>query len=222
MSALAQSSGSTTLPNLFADNSGEESDDDDDACIKIPRITPIRSAILSPVSRNQGWPSAAEGPTTRGQGHYDRDISGDAIHRDFFPFSHGPYYVTYPKGGFASDCKFSREEWDAPYQPTLVVLMKDCSLLSDDVAWGRTSCLIQGSAPLSLWLSSSDGAFAKAKAKGKEQKKKIKLLTKNLDQMDAEVACLSTALNQATVLEAEKDMDILWLKASPREFVSFF
>nr|GEZ51611.1 hypothetical protein [Tanacetum cinerariifolium] len=54
-------------------------------------------------------------------------------------------------------------------------------------------------------LSSSDAAFVKAKAKGKDQKKKIKSLSKNLDQLTTEVVCLFAALNQATVLEAKSD-----------------
>ncbi|GKF22346.1 hypothetical protein Tco_0074668, partial [Tanacetum coccineum] len=40
-SAMAQSSRSTTRPNLFAADSDEESDDDEDACVEIPIITPI-------------------------------------------------------------------------------------------------------------------------------------------------------------------------------------
>ncbi|GKD41931.1 hypothetical protein Tco_1266576 [Tanacetum coccineum] len=48
-----------------------------------------------------------------------------------------------------------------------------------------------------------------SKAKGKERKKKIKSLTKSLDNLHTEVARLSTALNQATVLEAKKDEEIL-------------
>ncbi|GJR72879.1 hypothetical protein Tco_0085244 [Tanacetum coccineum] len=72
-------------------------------------------------------------------------------------------------------------------------------------------------AGLSGNLSSSDVAFAKSKAKGKERKKKIKSLTKSLDQLNAEVTHLSTALNQAIVPEAEKDEEILRLKAIPPE-----
>ncbi|GJZ20285.1 hypothetical protein Tco_0556875 [Tanacetum coccineum] len=77
-------------------------------------------------------------------------------------------------------------------------------------------------AGLSDKLSSSDAAFAKSKAKGKERKNKIKSLTKNLDQLNAEVTRLFTALNQATVPEAEKEEEILRLKATPLEFASFF
>ncbi|GKC95296.1 hypothetical protein Tco_1160738 [Tanacetum coccineum] len=44
-----------------------------------------------------------------------RDVSGDAIHTDFFPFSIGPYYATYPEDGVAGNFKLTREEWDAPY-----------------------------------------------------------------------------------------------------------
>ncbi|GJY48277.1 hypothetical protein Tco_0438233 [Tanacetum coccineum] len=55
----------------------------------------------------------------------DTDFSGDAIHTDFFPFSAGPYYATYPKGGVAGNCEFTREVWDALYQPTFGVLTKE-------------------------------------------------------------------------------------------------
>ncbi|GKF22127.1 hypothetical protein Tco_0074449, partial [Tanacetum coccineum] len=54
-----------------------------------------------------------------------KDVSGDAIHMDFFPFSAGPYYATYPKGGVAVNYEFTREEWDAPYRPTFGVLTKE-------------------------------------------------------------------------------------------------
>ncbi|GKD73301.1 hypothetical protein Tco_1331583, partial [Tanacetum coccineum] len=54
-----------------------------------------------------------------------KDVSGDAIHMDFFPFSIGPYYATYPKGGVAGNYEFTREEWDAPYRPTFGVLTKE-------------------------------------------------------------------------------------------------
>ncbi|GJV04457.1 hypothetical protein Tco_1338026 [Tanacetum coccineum] len=301
-SALAQSSDSTTRPNLFADNSGKESDDDDDdACVEIPLITPIHSAAVTSVSRNHGRASTAAGPSTRdswgkgimtdatvasseGTSHPRslsdaapsfRDISGDAIHKDFFPFSPGPYYATYPEGGVAGNCEFSREERDAPHLPTLTVLTKEvfkdpfvcqtvvdqfptpgemvriealtsnqltakmsvlhCLMMShggellDRLKSLQERCVVfQGLktqvsdfqkwfADLNDKLASSDGAFAKAKAKGKERKKKIKSHTKNLDQLNAEVACLSAALNQAIVLKAEKDEEILRLKASHSE-----
>ncbi|GJY03196.1 hypothetical protein Tco_0361348 [Tanacetum coccineum] len=50
-----------------------------------------------------------------------KNVSGDAIHTDFFPFSDGPSYATYPEGGVSGNCKFTREEWDAPYRPTFGV-----------------------------------------------------------------------------------------------------
>ncbi|GJU47285.1 hypothetical protein Tco_1204551 [Tanacetum coccineum] len=64
-------------------------------------------------------------------------------------------------------------------------------------------------------LSSYDASFAKSKAKGKERKKKIKSLTKSLDNLHTEVSHLSADLNRATVLEAEKDEEILCLKDTP-------
>ncbi|GKB64300.1 hypothetical protein Tco_0920486, partial [Tanacetum coccineum] len=71
-------------------------------------------------------------------------------------------------------------------------------------------------------LSSSDASFAKSKAKGKERKKKIKSLTKSIHNLHTEVAHLFVALNQATILEAERDGEILRLKTPPLEFSSFF
>ncbi|GJV88911.1 hypothetical protein Tco_1532849 [Tanacetum coccineum] len=71
-------------------------------------------------------------------------------------------------------------------------------------------------------LATSDASFAKSKAKGKERKKKIKSLSKSLDNLHSEVARLSTALNQATILEAERDEEILRLKATPPKSSSFF
>ncbi|GKA31092.1 hypothetical protein Tco_0717397, partial [Tanacetum coccineum] len=71
-------------------------------------------------------------------------------------------------------------------------------------------------------LSSSDASFTKSKATGKEWKRKIKSFTKSLDNLHVEVACLSADLNQATILEAGKDKEILRLKAPPLGFASFF
>ncbi|GJV13872.1 hypothetical protein Tco_1355413 [Tanacetum coccineum] len=138
-SALDQSSSSTTRPSLFVGDFDDESDGDDDACVEIPLVTLIRSAAMIPSSENQGGSSAAptaEGPSTRdsrGKGIMVddadapsvgvsrprpssspvpsfRDVFEDAIHVDFFPFSAGPYYVTYPEGGVARNYEFTREE----------------------------------------------------------------------------------------------------------------
>ncbi|GKB64140.1 hypothetical protein Tco_0920326 [Tanacetum coccineum] len=71
-------------------------------------------------------------------------------------------------------------------------------------------------------LSSFNATFVKSKDKGKDRKKKIKSLSKNLEHLTTEVARLYSALNQATVLEAERDAEILHLRASPSEFASLF
>ncbi|GJR71583.1 reverse transcriptase domain-containing protein [Tanacetum coccineum] len=99
------------------------SNDDDGACYEIPIVTPICSAVMIPSSRNQGGGSASpatEGPNTQyswgkdimtnvdaapsvgascprassGPASSFRDVSKDAIHIEFFPFSPGPYYAT--------------------------------------------------------------------------------------------------------------------------------
>ncbi|GKB44314.1 hypothetical protein Tco_0889256 [Tanacetum coccineum] len=149
-SALAQSFGSTTHPSMFVGDD-DESDDDDDACVEIPLVTPLRSAAMIPSSGNEGRSSAAptaEGSNPQGKGVMVddvvassagasrsrpssgpapsfRNVSGDAIHTNFFPFSVGLYYATYPMDGVARNCEFTREEWDAPYRPTFRVLPKE-------------------------------------------------------------------------------------------------
>nr|GEW16712.1 hypothetical protein [Tanacetum cinerariifolium] len=148
MSALAQSSGSTTCPNLFGKNSDDESDDND-ACVEILLVTPIYFAAVIPssgtrvgvlmlsllmvrvpegiitdaaiaLSVDASHPRPSSSPASS-----FRDISGDAIHRDFFLFCYGPYNATYPKGGVAGNCEFDHEEWNASHQPTLSVLTKE-------------------------------------------------------------------------------------------------
>ncbi|GJW00678.1 hypothetical protein Tco_1555929 [Tanacetum coccineum] len=212
-STMAQVSSSTTRPNLFADDSDAECDDDNDSCYEILLVTPIHSATVIPSSGNQDGGSAspnAEGPNTRdsrgksiitdadvappacasrprsssGPASSFRDVSGDTIHREFFPFSPGPYYATYHEGGIAENFCFS--------------LIRQVTGLNDK-------------------LSASDAAFIKSKAKVKERKKKIKSLTKSLDNLHAEVARLLADLNQATILEAKRDEEILCLKATPPE-----
>ncbi|GKC45016.1 hypothetical protein Tco_1062738 [Tanacetum coccineum] len=251
-SAMAQSSGSTTRPNLFADDSGAECDDDDDACFEILIITLICYAAMIPSLRNQGGGSAApaaEDPNSREKGIMTdaavappvgasrprpsfgpaslfRDIPGDAIHIDFFSFSPdlSPMIATYLVSGVARKLWFSREEVNCRNSRVLNCLMECCRMGGESLA--RYRDLIQSHheyvAGLNDKLSSSDAAFAKSKSKGNERKKKIKSLTKSLDNLHVEVACLSADLNWATILEAEKDEEILHLKATPSEFASFF
>ncbi|GKA45602.1 hypothetical protein Tco_0738398, partial [Tanacetum coccineum] len=282
-SSLDQSFGSTTLPSLFMDNSDDGSDDDDDSCVKIPLVTPIRSATVIPSSGNQGGSSAAptaEGPNTRdsrgkgimaddaaapsigvsrprpssGPAHSFRDVSGDAIHADssfFLPvlimplilkvfptpeemvwveslsndqltskmsvlhcmmMSHGGELLTRYRGLNQSHHEYvlladSRLKGYEEKVASLTGLELQVSTLKKQVS------------RLNDKLSSSDASFAKSKAKGKERKKKIKSLTKSLDNLHAEVARLSADLNRATVLEAEKDEEILHLKATPPDRV---
>ncbi|GKA18644.1 hypothetical protein Tco_0698559 [Tanacetum coccineum] len=278
-STLAQSSGSTTCPSLFVGDYDDESDGDDDACVEIPLVTPLRSAAVIPSSGNHGRSSTApavEGPNirdSRGKGIMAddaaapfvgvsrprpssspvpsfRDVFGDAIHEDFFPFSAGPNYAIYPQDGIAGNCEFTHEEWDALYRPTFGVLTKEVfkdpaiyktmvdqfptpgemvrvEALFEDQLTAKMSvlhCMMMSHGGELLaryrgllqshheYVQSADsrlkGYEEKSKAKGKERKKKIKSLTKSLDNLHAEVA--------------EKDEEILRLKTTPLEFSSFF
>ncbi|GJU71000.1 retrovirus-related pol polyprotein from transposon TNT 1-94 [Tanacetum coccineum] len=211
--------------------------------IEILLVTPIRSADVIPSSGNQGRGSAtpaAKGlraQDSRGKGIMTdaaaassagvsrpqpsygpassfRDISEDAIHIDFFPFiSWALLFFKDP-----SVCKIVVDQFPTPRE------MVQIEALSSDQLTAKMSVsgLQRQVAGLNDKLSSSDVAFKKSKAKGKERKKKIKSLTKSLDNLHAEVACLSINLYQATVLEAERDDEILHLKATPLEFASYF
>ncbi|GKB78129.1 hypothetical protein Tco_0945024, partial [Tanacetum coccineum] len=227
------------------------SDDDDDACVEIPLVlTPEGKGIMADDTAAQSVGVSRPRPSS-GPALSFRDVFGDAIHADFFPFFASPYYATYLEGGIAGNYEFTREEWDAPYRPTFRVLTKEvfkdpaiyktmvdqfltpgemvrveslsddqlckdeCATLYDDVAWWlkgyeekvasltglelQVSTLKKRVSGLNDKLSSSDASFANFKAKGKERKKKIKSLTKSLDNLHAEVARLSVALNRGLI-----------------------
>ncbi|GJY91708.1 hypothetical protein Tco_0507490 [Tanacetum coccineum] len=249
-SALAQSSGSTMFPSLFVgDDDESDDDDDDDACVEILLVTPLRSADVIPSLGNQGGSSitpAAEGSNTRdsrgkgvmvdddvapstgvsrprlssGPAPSFRDVSGDAIHTDFFPFSAGPYYATYLEDGVAGNCfkdpvvcKTIVDQFPTPGEMVWV------ESLSDDQLTAKMSvlhCMMtsHGGELLTRYRglnrshheyvlladSRLKGYEEKSKAKGKERKKKIKSLTKSMDNLHAEVACLFADLNRATGL----------------------
>ncbi|GJZ41922.1 hypothetical protein Tco_0588808, partial [Tanacetum coccineum] len=217
-SALAQSFGSTTRPSLFVGDDDESDDDDDDAYVEIPLGTPLRSAGKGVMVDDATAPSAsASRPrlSSRPAPSF-RNVFGDAIHTDFFPFSAGPYYATYPKDGVAGNCEFTQEEWDAPNWPTFGVMTKEvfkdpavCKTIEEKVASltgleHQVSALKKQVSSLNDKLSSSNASFAKSKEKGKERKKKIRSLTKSVDNFHSKVAHLSTALNQATFLASDE------------------
>ncbi|GKG29570.1 hypothetical protein Tco_0419468, partial [Tanacetum coccineum] len=109
-------------------NSDDESDGDDDACVEILLVTPLRFVVVIPPLGNQGRllkaltlkgiivddAAAPSGGVSRLRSSFGptpsfRDVSGNAIHIDFFPFSTGPYYATYPEDGVVGNCEFTRE-----------------------------------------------------------------------------------------------------------------
>ncbi|GJZ18882.1 ribonuclease H-like domain-containing protein [Tanacetum coccineum] len=262
-SALAESSGSTTRPSLFVGDSDDESDGDDDACVEILLVTPLRYAVVIPSSGNQdsrgkgimaddaAAPSVGVSRPRPSSGPIPsfRDVSGDAIHTDFFPFSAGPYYATYPQDDVAGNCEFNREEWDAPYRPTFGVLTKEvfkdptvCKTVVDQFPTPgemvRVEALSEDQLTTNMsvlhYMMMSHGGELLARYRSLLQshhdvypeepgeEEKIKSLTKSLYNLHAEVARLSATLNQATMFEAEKDEEILRLKITPSEFASFF
>nr|GEY11921.1 retrotransposon protein, putative, unclassified [Tanacetum cinerariifolium] len=169
-STTAHYFGSSVRTTLFDDNESddEESEYDDDACYEIPIITPIHSAATIPAGGNQGGgstPSVAEGPSNRGKAVMDdvvdtsirsvghsqaftsstpvsRDLIGDAIDRDFFPFPPDPYYARYPEDSVdVGSYEVSREEWEGPHQPTLSILTKEMFKDPDELGYEGVSSI---------------------------------------------------------------------------------
>ncbi|GJY99852.1 hypothetical protein Tco_0517282 [Tanacetum coccineum] len=148
--ALAQSSDSTTRPSLFVGDDDESDDDDDDACVEILLVTPLPSADVILSSGNQSGSYAA--PTAEvimvddvvapsagasrsrpssGPAPLFKDVSCDAIHTDFFPFSAGPYYVTYPMTEVFKDpavCKTIVDQFPTPGEMVRVESFSDDQL----------------------------------------------------------------------------------------------
>ncbi|GJY70315.1 hypothetical protein Tco_0474018 [Tanacetum coccineum] len=216
--AEAQSSGSTTLPSLFMGDD-DESDDDDDAYVEILLVTPLRSAAVIPSSKTRvkaplllllkaltpegvmvddaAAPSSGVNrpkPSSRPTPSF-KDVFGDAIHTDFFPFFAGPYYATYPEGGVTRNCEFTREEWDAPCRPTFGVLTKE-------VFKDPAICKTMMSVLYCMMMSHGGELLARYR---------------RLNQSHHEYV-----LSADSRLKAERDEEILQLKTTPLEFSSFF
>nr|GEY46792.1 hypothetical protein [Tanacetum cinerariifolium] len=171
--ASAQSSGSTTRPSLFVGDSDDESDgDDDDACVEILLVTPLRSAA--------------------GKGIMADDDAAPSV---------GVSRPRPSSDGVVGNREFTREEWDAPYRPTFGVLTKE---VFKDPAVCKT---VVDQFPTPKEMSHHEYVqLADSRLKGDEEK----------------VAGAAGLELQATVLEAEKEEEILHLKTTPMEFASFF
>nr|GEZ98463.1 hypothetical protein [Tanacetum cinerariifolium] len=223
------------------------SGDDDDVCYEILIVTPIRSAAVIPFLRNQGRGYASpaiEGLSTRdsqGKGIMTdadtavalpvdashprvssgsvpsfREISGDVIHRDFFLFSPSPYYATYLEG---SD--------QGSFQGSLC--LQDCGgLISDTRGNGLDQALSsdQLTAKMSdlhcLMMSHGGKLLAWYRGLLQSHHEYVQSTDSRLKGYLEKFASLTGFESQATVLEAEKDEEILCLKATHSVFASFF
>ncbi|GJW39850.1 hypothetical protein Tco_0065695 [Tanacetum coccineum] len=170
-SVIANFSRSSVRPNLFNDDSdNEETNDDPDACVEILLVTLIRSRGNAIMDDAVDTPSRSTSHSRAftGPTPATRDPTGDAIDKDSFPFS--------------SDSRLRSLQ------------QKLASLHGLD---SRVSNLKKQVLDLNDKVTASDVSFANSKAKGKDQKKKIKSLSKSLDQLTAEAARLAFDLNQA-------------------------
>nr|GEV34346.1 hypothetical protein [Tanacetum cinerariifolium] len=139
-------------------------------------------AVAASVGASRPRPSSRPAPSFR-------YVSGEAIYADFFPFSAGQYYATYP------------QESEVFKDPAIYKTMVDPFLTPGEMVQVEALPEDQLTAKMSVLhcIMMSHGGELLARYR--------------------EVACLSAALNQTTVLEAEKDEEILRLKETPSERV---
>ncbi|GJY75839.1 hypothetical protein Tco_0480955 [Tanacetum coccineum] len=172
-------------------------DDDDDACVEILLVTPLCSTAAIPSLGNHGGSFTT--PTAKGSN--PRDYWGKGVMVDDV--------VTPSAGdGVTGNCEFTREETIVDQFPTPRQMVRVESLSDDQLAAKMSvlHCMM-----MSHGDSRSEGFMRRrmlycvglelqSKAKGKERKKKIKSLTKSVDNLHYEVARLLVYLNQATGL----------------------
>nr|GEW29891.1 hypothetical protein [Tanacetum cinerariifolium] len=195
---LAKAEVSQKRKASISGDSDDESDGDDDACVDFLLVTPLYFVVVIPCLGNQrGSFATPAAKDSRGKG-----IMADAAVASSVD-SRGKGIMA--DAVVASSVADSKLKGYVEKVASLTGLELQVSTLKKQV-FGHSDK-----------LSSYDASFTKSKAKGKEGKKKIKSLTKSLDNLHTEVARLSNALNQANVLEAEKDEEIIWLKATPLE-----
>ncbi|GKC07164.1 hypothetical protein Tco_0998774 [Tanacetum coccineum] len=210
-------------------DSDDESDGDDDACVEISLVTPLCSAAMIPSLGNQCQSSAtpaAEGSNTRdsqgkgimvddaaapsggasrprpssGPAPSYRDISGDAIHMDFFPFFDGPYYATYHEDVDLAICKTIVDQFPTPGELVCVESLSDDQLTAK---MGVLHCMMM-----------SHGGEILARYRGLNQSHHEYVLSAD--------SRLEVYEEKAPIIKAKKDEEILRLKTTPPEFSSFF
>ncbi|GJW27049.1 hypothetical protein Tco_0040860 [Tanacetum coccineum] len=235
-SAMAHAVGGIAQKSLFVHQTDHDDDADDRAEISL--ITLIRSATNVPLGGNQGEgyaPSPAEVPSNLGsqgkaimddytnipsgsvdrpQGSTSRSSSiqgtvGDTIYRDLFPPLPGPYYVNYPKDGIiGGSYQISHKEWELPHKPTFDILNKEL-FKYPKVCETVVSDLKKQVVVLNEKVTTSDVALVKAKGKSKDHKKRVKSLTKSLDQFTVEATRLASDLNETRRADARKSDQIV-------------
>nr|GEV10015.1 hypothetical protein [Tanacetum cinerariifolium] len=255
---------------LFEGSSDDEIHDvdehdvrEDDDCVEISSIIPIRSAGTLPFGGNQDGdrsaPSVAEGSGARA-----KDIVGDRvdtpsgnvgcpqdsvhadpfdvgpssaalatacddIERDFFPSIPEPYYVNYPEGAllvdhtksvavidqFPTPAEVVRVEALFDGQLTQILNVMHCVMMSHGREllaqfWGlidtHNEYKLMGK--LNEMAEASEIALIRAKEKSKARKKKVKFLTKAMDQFIAKAAQLASDLNDARRAKSRKSDQI--------------
>ncbi|GKE75374.1 hypothetical protein Tco_1537415, partial [Tanacetum coccineum] len=211
-------------PSLFVDNSDEESDDDDNAYVEIPLVTPIRSATIIPSLGNQGEGFVALAA---------EDSLGKGIMTDATVASSAGVSLPWPStrpapslrkvelpGIDPAVCKTVVGQFPTPRKMVRIEALTNdllnanmsvlhCLMMSRD---GELLARYHG------FLQSHHEYVQSIDSRWKGFQKKF-VLYRVSSLWVTKTARLSTSLNQATIL---KDEEILRLKASPPKFVSFF
>ncbi|GJY72884.1 hypothetical protein Tco_0477315 [Tanacetum coccineum] len=217
-SAMAHVASGIAQKSLFVN----QSDDDDDADdrVEISLITPIRSATTIPLGGNPGEgsaPSAAKVPKER--------LSRTIV----LTFLLGVSIVLKVPPVVLPPSRALHKEWELPHEPTFNILNKE--LFKDpkvyetvvdqfptqaEVAWIEALSDEQLFKKMNVFdleklvvvlkekVTTSDVALVKSKGKSKDHKKRVKSLTKSLDQFTVEATRLASDLNEARRADARK------------------
>nr|GEZ45467.1 hypothetical protein [Tanacetum cinerariifolium] len=123
------------------------------------------------------------------------DVSKDVIHEDFFCFFNGPYHATYPEGGVAGNYEFTREQWDAPYQPTFGVLTKE---VFRDLAICKTMSMLH-----SMMMSHGGELLARYRGLNQYHHEYVLSMESRLKGYDEKVASLTGLELQVSTLKKQ-------------------
>ncbi|GJZ31871.1 hypothetical protein Tco_0576918 [Tanacetum coccineum] len=240
-SAMKHAASGSAQKNLFDESSDDEvheadeqNDDQDDDCVEILLITPIKSTAKLPFEGKQGMensaPFAAEGAQTKDIMDGRVDTPSGNVGRPQSSVSADPFV---DEGGLIGGLyQINRKEWELPHDPAFEIVNKEVfkdpevckaivdlfptsaevvrvETLSDEQLTKKLSVLhCEQMGTFNEKVEAYETALIKAKENSKARKKKTNSLSKSLDQFTVKGAHVASALNDVWRAEAQKSDQI--------------